>query len=281
MSFLDHIFRCNEHDLSKFVPLIVEETIVGHIRRDNVQYLESFTSVFNLSPDSICLADGLRNYVDRTEALESVICSLFKQNIIGRPRNEAYPVGARWGGPYAFQIERSAASFFGIQAYGIHVNGFVRINGRLKMWVGVRANDRPVCPGQLDNMIAGGQPVTLTLRENLLKEASEEANVPAELAAKAIPTGAISYVMEDDIGLKPDTMFCWDLELPLDFEPVNTDGEIADFRLMPLEDVMEVVDTTFDFKFNCNLVNIDFFIRHGVLSPEHGDYVSIVRGLRS
>ena len=281
MSFLDHISRCNEHDLSKFVPLIVEETIVGQIRRDNVQHLESFKSVFKFSPDNVRLADGLRNYADRTEAIDSVINSLFDQNIINRPRNEAYPVGAQWGGPYMFQLERSAASFFGVRAYGIHVNGFVRVNGRLKLWVAVRAKDRLICPGQLDNMIAGGQPVTLTLRENLLKEANEEANVAPELATKAISTGAISYVMEDDIGLKPDIMFCWDLELPLDFEPVNMDGEIADFYLMPIEDVMEVVDTTFDFKFNCNLVNIDFFIRHGVLSPEHRDYVSIVRGLRS
>ena len=75
-------------------------------------------------------------------------------------------------------------------------------------------------------------------------------------------------------------MFCWDLELPEDFTPVNADSEISEFRLLPAADVMEIVDTTFDFKFNCNLVNIDFFIRHGILAPEHPDYEEILKGLR-
>jgi len=43
---------------------------------------------------------------------------------------------------------------------------------------------------------------------------------------------------------------------------------------------MEIVETTDDFKFNCNLVITDFCIRHGVLPPEHSDYETILRGLR-
>ena len=129
-------------------------------------------------------------------------------------------------------------------------------------------------------MIAGGQPVGLGLLENVIKEAGEEAGVPPGLARTALPVGAISYVMEDAVGLKPDLMFCWDLELPADFVPVNADGEIAGFRLLPATEVMRIVDGTFDFKFNCNLCNIDFFIRHGVLSPEHPDYETLLAGLR-
>ena len=34
------------------------------------------------------------------------------------------------------------------------------------------------------------------------------------------------------------------------------------------------------FKFNCNLVLIDFFVRHGLIGPEDPDYVAICRGLR-
>ena len=34
-----------------------------------------------------------------------------------------------------------------------------------------------MAPGQLDNLIAGGQPVGLTLEQNLIKEAYEEAGV--------------------------------------------------------------------------------------------------------
>ena len=74
-------------------------------------------------------------------------------------------------------------------------------------------------------------------------------------------------------------MFTFDLELPDEFTPHNTDGEIAEFMLLPAAQVMEITARTPRFKFNCNLVNIDFFIRHGLVAPEHPDYVDILRGL--
>ncbi|CAN0551522.1 unnamed protein product, partial [Laminaria digitata] len=229
----------------------------------------------------IGLADGLDRYDDRTIAIDGVLRALADNGVITGWRGEAYPIGGQWGGPYAFEIERAAAAFLGCRAYGVHVNGFVRDGADVHLWIATRAHDRPVCPGQLDNMIAGGQPVGLTLRENVIKEAGEEAGVPEALAQAAIPVGAITYTMENELGLKPDMMFCWDLELPADFQPVNTDGEVAEFRLLPAAKVLEIVGTTNDFKFNCNLVIIDFCIRHGVLLPEHPHYEAILKGLRS
>ncbi len=43
----------------------------------------------------------------------------------------------------------------------------------------------------------------------------------------------------------------------------------------------EVVRDGFDFKFNCNLVIIDFLVRHGIIEPDHPDYLAITRGLRA
>lgn len=281
MSFLDHIARCNAHDLSAYIPFRVDGRIVGHIRDRHIVHLERFPDVFKRTGDGIELADGLDDYETRSGAVDMVLRSLAEDGVITGWRGEPYPVGGQWGGPYAFEIERAAAAFFGCRAYGVHVNGFVRSADGLKLWVATRAADRPVCPGQLDNMIAGGQPVGIGLKENVIKEAGEEAGVPTHLADAAIPVGAITYTMENDLGLKPDMMFCWDLELPADFQPENTDGEVAEFRLLPADDVMRIVDTSDDFKFNCNLVIIDFCIRHGVLPPEHPDYEAILRGLRS
>jgi hypothetical protein len=79
--------------------------------------------------------------------------------------------------------------------------------------------------------------------------------------------------------LKPDVMFIYDLELPADFVPRNMDGEAAEFRLLPVEQVLQITADTADFKFNCSVVNIDFFIRHGVLTPDDADYVDILRGM--
>lgn len=281
MSFLDHIARCNTHDMADYAPFIVDGRTVGHIRHSHRPHLERFADVFKLTADSIGLADGLDRYDDRTIAVDGVLRALADDGVITGWRGEAYPIGGQWGGPYAFEIERAAAAFLGCRAYGVHVNGFVRDADGVSLWIAQRAEDRPVCPGQLDNMIAGGQPVGLTLRENVIKEAGEEAGVPEALAQAAIPVGAITYTMENALGLKPDMMFCWDLELPAGFQPVNTDGEVAGFRLLRATEVLEIVETTDDFKFNCNLVIIDFCIRHGVLPPEHPDYEAILKRLRS
>jgi len=124
-------------------------------------------------------------------------------------------------------------------------------------------------------------PAGLSLFDNLLKEAAEEADIPAALAGRAVPVGAITYCCAGERGLKPDTLFCYDLELSEDFVPVNTDGELTGFTLWPAEDVLASVRDTDDFKFNVNLVILDFAIRHGLLTPDtEPDYEALVLGLR-
>jgi hypothetical protein len=44
---------------------------------------------------------------------------------------------------------------------------------------------------------------------------------------------------------------------------------------------LQLVEETDDFKFNVNLVIIDFAIRHGILRPEHPGYLKLRRGLQS
>jgi len=168
-----------------------------------------------------------------------------------------------------------------VRAYGEHMNGFVRRHDGLHMWVARRAEAKQTYPGMLDNTVAGGQPVGIGVKENLIKECWEEAGIPRALAGRAVPVGTISYVYQGDGGLKPDLQYCFDLEMPEDFVPANRDGEIAEFELWPIERVAEVVRDGFDFKFNCNLVIIDFLVRHGIIEPDHPDYLAITRGLRA
>ncbi|HEV7286338.1 MAG TPA: hypothetical protein VGN75_15895, partial [Kaistia sp.] len=75
-------------------------------------------------------------------------------------------------------------------------------------------------------------------------------------------------------------LFVYDLECPAEFVPRNTDGEVAEFALMTLDEVARIVRETDDFKFNVNLVVIDFLIRHGWLTPEHPEYLSLALALR-
>jgi hypothetical protein len=82
-------------------------------------------------------------------------------------------------------------------------------------------------------------------------------------------------------GLRNDVLFVYDLELPADVTPVNSDGEIEEFFLWPIEQVMRRVAETDDFKFNVGPVIIDFLLRHGFLDPETPDYLEILMGLRN
>ncbi len=279
MSLLDRIQECNTHDLAGFRPFTVEGTRVGWVRHGFTDTLAAFDGVFDISPDAVRLGARLADYRARTEAVDGVLLRLAGDGVIDGWRGEPYPVGTGFHAPALFEMERAAVPRFGVAAYGVHVNGFTRRADGIHMWIGRRADDKPTYPGQLDNMIAGGQPVGIGLMENVVKEAAEEAAVSAELARSARPVGAISYCFEAPDGLRPDVMFCYDLELPHDFTPRNTDGEIAEFMLLPAAEVMQISAETTRFKFNCNLVNIDFFVRHGLLTPDHADYVDILRGL--
>jgi 8-oxo-dGTP pyrophosphatase MutT (NUDIX family) len=195
-------------------------------------------------------------------------------------RDEFYSAAPRYGAPPLFRVERAAAPLFGITSLGVHINGIVRGADGLKMWVGRRSATKATYANQLDNICAGGISVGHGIWDTLIKEADEEASIPPDLAARSVPVSAITYCCERDGGLRPDILFVYDLELPAGFQPKPNDGESAGFELWPIEKVMATVRDGFDFKFNCNLVVIDFLIRHGLIGPDDPDYLALMAGLR-
>lgn len=118
--------------------------------------------------------------------------------------------------------------------------------------------------------------------DNVIKECDEEAGIERQLACKAIPVGAVSYCSKYSYGLKRDVLFCFDLKLPVDFQPRANDGEVEEFYKLPLADVLQIVSRTEGdvYKDNCNLVVLDFMMRHGVITPSTPAYLDILKGLR-
>ncbi len=279
MSFLQHLKRCNCHDLSGFIPFRVDGTVVGRIRPAFAGHLSAWPEVFTVMPEGVDLALEDSGMEARSAVVAEVLNALVEQGVLPPLQGEQYGATARARDGGVLLIDRAAAVFFGIRAFGQHLNGYVRKGDRYHMWIGRRASDRMIYPGKLDHLVAGGLPYDISLDENLVKECWEEAAIPVELVSRAVPVGAVSYVAESERGLKPDTLYCYDLELPVDFQPRCTDGEVAEFYLWPVEQVMEVVRETEEFKQNCNLVIIDFLIRHGFIGPEHDDYLELVTGL--
>ena len=279
MSYLDKIRQCNNMRADRFTPFMVAEHQVGWIRDDYRDILRSFSDVFIVQDDLIYLDNRFADLRSRTAAMQAVVETLITDKVIPPHHGEVYPVTASHKDAPEFLIDRAVASWFGTRTFGQHLNGFVREQDHILMWIGRRAMDRGYEPGKLDQLVAGGFPHGVTARENMRKECMEEAGMPAELADRAVAVGAITCRYENPRGVKPETLYCYDLELPPDFQPECTDGEVDEFMLLPLEEVAHRVRDTDEFKLNCNLVVIDFLVRHGYLTPEDDDYDLIVAGL--
>lgn len=281
MILLDHVKRCNAFNPADYRPFEAAGRRIGSIRHDLAERLAAFPDVFLVRPDRVDLARSLADPAARTAAVDAVARRLAASGHCPPPLGEAYRVVGRWGEDPLFLIDRAFVPAFGITAFGVHLNGYVREGGRFKIWIAERSADRRVEPNKLDNMVAGGQPAGLGLMDNLIKESHEEAGLPAELARQAVPAGAVGYCMASEWGLKPDWMFVYDLAMPAGVIPVNRDGEVSRFTLMEPADILALLRDGWHFKFNVPLVLIDFLIRHGFLSPDsEPDYLDLIQGLR-
>jgi len=281
MRYLDHIRRCNTHDMADYAPWEIGGRRVGFLRHALAERLRDFSDVFVAEGGGLSLVPTLDTPTARTDAMADILAQLHQEGLCGAPRNEPYAVVDRVGGTHLMTVDRVAASILGIISTGFHLNGTVGSGSDLAMWVARRSLTKITFPGQLDNIVAGGQPATISVAENVIKECQEEANIPEALALQARPVGLISYTMAVEDGLRRHAMYVYDLDMPRDFIPKPFDGEVEDFKLRPIADVAEIVRGSLDdFKFNCSLVVIDFLIRHGVITPADPDYFDLVTGLR-
>lgn len=281
MSFLERIYAVNQCNPNHFKSFIIADQKLGFVKHSFAEILTRWQTVFKVDKGSVSLSPALTTAAARSEAVAKVLYTLREEGMVPGWRDEYYPVNSSFGQPPYLVMERAAVPLFGIRAYGIHLNGFVRDGHDIKMWVAQRSPSKPTAPGKLDQLVAGGQPVGMRLQDNVLKECWEEAGIPANIACQAKPVGAISYCRETSQGLRPDVIFAFDLELPAHFMPVNKDGEVAAFFLWPMEKVIATVQHSTAFKANCALVVIHFLIRHGFVDPEHPDYLTILKNLLS
>ena len=282
MSLLDRITALQTFTPSLYCDWIVAGERVGRVRHDFAEALSAHRDVFEVRAGQLVLNPMLDRAQNRSEAVGQVAEDLVAQGLIRKLRREPYPVKRRWLEQELLRCDRRLATHLGFRAFGVHVNGYVRKADGLYLWVGVRAKDKAVAPGKLDNLIAGGQPAGLGIMENLVKEAAEEADVPEALARQARSVGVLSYMTDwGELGSKDDVLFLYDLELPETFTPRNTDGEVERFELWPAEEALARAAETEHFKYNVSPVIIDFAVRHGLLtSDDTPHYEMLAEGLR-
>jgi 8-oxo-dGTP pyrophosphatase MutT (NUDIX family) len=250
--YLRHLRACNNVALpGERLPFRIGAAQVGWVKPEFAARLAAFPAI-TAGVDGLTLHDGA--------ALPSIARQLADAGCY-RWRREEFDIRAEPGGPVLARLDRGALPAFGVLALGVHVNGLVRSADGLHLWVARRAATKHLDPCKLDHIVAGGVPAGLTPAETLIKEADEEAAIPASLARQAVEVARIGYAMERPEGLRRDLLYCYDLDLPGDFVPRAADGEVEAFELWPIGRVQQTVRDTDEFKFNVNLVLIDLFQR--------------------
>ena len=73
--------------------------------------------------------------------------------------------------------------------------------------------------------------------ECIQKELKEEAGLPDELLKHLKPVDTLTCAYFESEGVSFECEFVYDLKLPNDFIPQNTDGEVEEFYLMNLQQV--------------------------------------------
>ena len=265
-----------------YVPTAIAAKIAAtqHWKLDETNKTLTFRPKRDVSP-----ADSLES---RNVLLAREISSLRYQKVfkvLDGWRDEEYPIY----GPkreLLLSMERSCTPLFGVITYGVHMTGFVRSDEGLKIWAPRRALTKQTYPGMMDNTVAGGLSTGEDPFRCLVRECEEEASLPEDIVQSAKAVGTLTYFHVRDsraggeTGLcQPECQYIYDLELPPEVRPKPNDNEAIDFQLLTVEEVKTALADG-KFKPNCAMLLLEFFVRHGIITPENEpDYIEIMARL--
>jgi 8-oxo-dGTP pyrophosphatase MutT (NUDIX family) len=240
---------------------------------------------FNPAARTVALFREASTEAERTK-LVARLTAYWKGNqtfrILKGWRNELWPVYSR-SGELLFSMERASMGLFGMTRYGVHMTAFVRRNDEsskydFRIWVPKRSANKSTYPGMLDNTVAGGLMTNEDPFECIIREADEEASLPEDVVRqRARETGTVTYIYITDErsggdagNIYPECQWVYDLELPANGSvvPEPKDGEVDSFSLRTVEEIQEQLAQGL-WKPNCAVVMLDFFLRHGIYTPEN------------
>ena len=205
--------------------------------------------------------------------------------VLPRQHSDIYPV-------YPFEVNndnnlvlahvnRSLAPYLGIDSVGVHLNCYVRQGNTIQgVWLAKRAANKSHHPNYWDTTVAGGQPHNLSLYDNIVKEAHEEAGVPAQWLRNDAANEAFSdhahdpltmtTAKEDGSCMKRSFYYSFDLQVPDDWKPTSVDGEVQEFRLYSIEELDHELRFGKSLRPAMRAVLLDFMIRRGLFKEIQG-----------
>ena len=243
----------------------------------------------NVKDHTLSLFHGCETESQRTQKIAS-LAEYWRQNgtfkLLRGWRNELWPVYGRKG-ELLFSMERAAMGLLGTMRYGVHMIAYITDESAphgLRLWVPRRAANKSTYPSMLDNTVAGGLATGEDPFECLIREADEEADLPADVVrSRARCVDVVTYIYitdEERVGeadfIYPECQWVYDLELPREVIPQPKDGEVEQFKLCDINEVKEQLAAG-EYKPNCAMVVIDFFIRHGILTADNEPNIEAIQ----
>ncbi|GME80828.1 unnamed protein product [Ambrosiozyma monospora] len=267
-----------KHELGYILPLVVEKLS----EHPDVVTIDQFARTVRLNP-------SLNTVESRSDALMS-IAEEWKENgtfkFLKGWRNEPLTIFDEFRKPY-MHLERVLCPLLGVVMYGILVNGYVvdKETGEKKLWVSKRSETKPTYPGQHDALAGGGIGYPYGIWETAYKECFEEAGINKDYLEKHTRSaGLISYLYQkkkDDFTteggyVRPEVAYVFDFEMGEDVIPRPVDNEASGFELLSFPEVAQRLKEG-RFKYNSGASIVDFFIRHGFITPENEpEYINII-----
>ncbi len=248
--------RAQQPSPDDWPPIVMAGAEVGVAHPDVASFLATHEPRFLLRDYRLVLDDAGLDAQARTALLFGAALRLRDAGLLRGWRDEPLDVRPAPGAAPIATIERAACRTLGITTTAVHLNGFATMDD---MWVARRSAHKQIDPGRLDNLVGGMVPAGESESDALAREAREEAGL--DLAPQtAVRGGRVHIARRVPEGYQSEVVQAFDALLPAGFTPRNNDGEVAEFALCPLADVVAAIERD-DFTLESALVALDALLR--------------------
>ncbi len=263
---LDLLRKNFSSDLSAYKPLFLLNQNIGFMNEKWEKLLaRDLGKACTVLPDRIIVEE--QDSLVLADALQNIGKQWHKTGELSGWRNELFDV-KNHDEQVLFQLERALFRPFGLLSHSVHINGLYQQDDQTLFWIGTRSPFKAVDPNKLDNLVGGGIITGENIIEAMQREAEEEAGVPANLLTPSHESSTCLSLRHISRGLHREYLHVFNVVLPTSFSPQNQDGEVAQFNLYTVE---QVINHMLDGRFmnDALLATVFAFEALQLIDPSH------------